>query len=165
MLVFIDESGCSGFKLARGADAVFAIGMVIFDDRESAWITEQRISSFRAHRGYVREFKFSKSSNRLRDEFFATVRSCPFRVRALVVEKAKIHDVALRLDDRTFYDFFMDQLVQRAASTLWRESEHRWIGRQALPACLEVPLEAARRRSCRRRADDRFTPKRSHAAR
>jgi hypothetical protein len=120
MLVFIDESGCSGFKLARGSDAVFAIGMVVFENRECALRTDRCIASFRERRGYVREFKFSKSGNRLRDEFFETVRGCPFRVRALIVEKANVQDAVLRSDDGAFYDYFMGRLVQRAAPTLRR---------------------------------------------
>lgn len=30
MLVFIDESGCCGFRFARGADPVFAVAIVVF---------------------------------------------------------------------------------------------------------------------------------------
>ncbi len=41
MLVFIDESGCPGFKFTRGCDPVFGIGMVIFANGDDARITEQ----------------------------------------------------------------------------------------------------------------------------
>src|SRR5262245_58240838 len=40
MVVFIDESGCCGFKLARGSDPVFAIAMVIFRNALDAARTE-----------------------------------------------------------------------------------------------------------------------------
>lgn len=69
MLVFIDESGCPGFKFTRGSDPVFGIGMVIFADRAAATRTEQAIAAVRQRTGHKPEFKFSKSSDRLRDEF------------------------------------------------------------------------------------------------
>jgi uncharacterized protein YcsI (UPF0317 family) len=118
MLVFIDESGCSGFKLTRGSDAVFAIGMVIFDDRESARRTERSIEQYRVHTGHRDEIKFSRSSNRARDDFFAAVSGCPFRIRALVVEKERVENALLRVDHEAFYSFFIGQLARRAAGSL-----------------------------------------------
>jgi hypothetical protein len=85
MLVFIDESGCTGFKLSRGSDSVFAIGMVIFADGESAAQTERCIQRVRERSRHNSEFKFSKSSDRLRDDFLSSMVECPFVVRALVV--------------------------------------------------------------------------------
>lgn len=70
MLVFIDESGCPGFKFARGSDPVFGIGMVIFSTGADARLTEQAMMAVRERTGHKPEIKFSKSSDELRDTFF-----------------------------------------------------------------------------------------------
>lgn len=118
MLVFIDESGCSGFKLARGSDAIFAIGMVIFDDRECALRTERAIQEFRRRRAHHHEIKFSRCANEVRDQFFAAVAGCPFRIRALVVEKTCPRSAALGANHEAFYSFFVRELARRAAGSL-----------------------------------------------
>jgi len=43
MLVFIDESGCTGFKLNKGSSSHFVIAMVIFNDHKQAELTSQAI--------------------------------------------------------------------------------------------------------------------------
>ena len=47
MLVFIDESGCPGFKFTRGSDPVFGLGMIIFANGEDALATEQALLALR----------------------------------------------------------------------------------------------------------------------
>lgn len=69
MLVFIDESSCPGFKFARGSDPVFGIGMVVFSTGADARLTEQAMMAVRERTGQKPEFKFSKSSDELRDAF------------------------------------------------------------------------------------------------
>ena len=118
MLAFIDESGCPGFKLTRGSDAVFAIGMVVIETREDAVRTAASMAQFRAQAGFRREIKFAKSSDKMRDAFFESMRGCPFRFCALVVEKDRVQDRALRDNHEAFYEFFIGELVRRAASRL-----------------------------------------------
>jgi len=111
MLVLIDESGCPGFKFTRGSDPVFGIGMVIFADGEAARQTEHTIDRLRAQLGHRTEFKFSKSSDRLRDGFFSGVASCPFTLRALIVRKELLHSQHLRTDVDSFYNYFVRMLM------------------------------------------------------
>ncbi|MEJ0037418.1 MAG: DUF3800 domain-containing protein [Gammaproteobacteria bacterium] len=118
MLAFIDESDCPGFKLTRGSDAVFAIGMVIFESREDALRTAASMTQFRARTGHRHEIKFAKSSDKARDAFFEAVRGCPFRLCVLVVEKDQVQDPFPRGDHEAFYGFFVGELVRRAASRL-----------------------------------------------
>jgi hypothetical protein len=118
MLVFIDESGCSGFKLARGSDAVFVIGMVMFEDGEAARATQRQIESYRQRTGHRSEIRFSCSSDRTRDAFFEAVRDCPFKCCALIVEKDRVRDGALRVAGDPFYGFFVAELIRRAANRL-----------------------------------------------
>jgi hypothetical protein len=118
MLVFIDESGCSGFKLTRGSDSVFAVAMVTIANGADAALTQQAIARARQVSGHKPEFKFSKCSDDVRDAFFRTVCGAPFRVRAIVVEKERIYSPHLRADSGQFYSFFVKLLGQHDGNSL-----------------------------------------------
>ena len=111
MLIFIDESGDPGFKLGRGSTSHFVVAMVIFDKNEDAQYTAQVIKEALIDLKIRPEFKFSKSSDSKKDEFFARIKSCRFRVRALVVDKEKIYSKNLREDDKKFYNYFVRLLI------------------------------------------------------
>ena len=112
MLVFIDESGDSGFRLDRGSTAVFAVAMVIFEDHEQARLANHAIETLRAGWPGIQEFKFSKCSHDVRDAFFETVAPFDFRVRTLVVRKELIHSGRLRTDKQAFYRFFVKNMIK-----------------------------------------------------
>jgi len=112
MLVFIDESGCAGFKIAAGSDPVFGVGMVIFQDGERARITEACVRSLHARLGHQPEFKFSKCRDVVRDRFFEAVSNLPFRVRALLVDKQVLHSTHIRTNTDAFYSYFVKQLMR-----------------------------------------------------
>jgi hypothetical protein len=118
MLAFIDESGCPGFKLARSSDAVFALGMVIIENRADALRTAAAIAQFRARRGFSSELKFSKSSDAVRDGFFESVRHCPFKFCALIVKKTEVTSPKLSGTREDFYGVFMSELMRRASNRL-----------------------------------------------
>jgi len=118
VLVFIDESGCPGFKFTRGSDPVFGIGMVIFRDRPAAISTEQTLAALRQRIGHKPEFKFSKSSDDLRDQFFRAVAGCPFTVRALIVRKDALYSQRLRTDIDSFYNYFAKMLMAHDGEAL-----------------------------------------------
>jgi hypothetical protein len=118
MLAFIDESGCPGFKLTRGSDAVFAIGMVIFDTAEDALRTVTRIEQFRERVHHWHEIKFARSNDKVRDAFFSSVCDCPFRLCVLVVEKNKVRHPLFSQDREAFYEVCVGELVRRAAGRL-----------------------------------------------
>lgn len=111
MLVFIDESGDPGFKLGRGSTSHFVVAMVIFDKNEDAEFTAKVIKDALMDLKIRPEFKFSKTSDNKKDEFFSRVSKCKFRVRALVVDKEKIYSKNLREDDEKFYSYFVRLLI------------------------------------------------------
>ena len=111
MLIFIDESGDPGFKLARGSTSHFVVAMVIFDKNEDAELTSEVIKNALIDLKIKPEFKFSKSRDGIRDEFFNKIKHCKFRVRALVVDKKKIYSPNLRENDEKFYNYFVKQLI------------------------------------------------------
>lgn len=112
MLVFIDESGDPGFKVASGSSPVFVMAMVMFDNGEAARQTADAIERLRTKLGFRTEFKFNKSREEVRDAFFAAVAGCPFRVRAIVVEKERIRSSILREQKNAFYNFFLKTMVR-----------------------------------------------------
>lgn len=112
MLVFIDESGDAGFKLAKGSSPIFAAAMVIFHSRDAARRTSEVICDLRERTQVKPEFKFSKLSAANRDAFFTAVRDCDFRVRAIVVEKEKLYSPHLRTVKESFYSFFVKTMMK-----------------------------------------------------
>lgn len=118
MLVFIDESGCSGFKLTRGSDAIFAVAMVVLNDSAAARAATAAIERARELTGHKTEFKFSKCSADVRDTFFRSVTHAPFRVRALVVDKAHIYSPHLRTNTEAFYSYFVKLLGEHDGQRL-----------------------------------------------
>jgi hypothetical protein len=110
MLVFIDESGCSGFKLNRGSEQIFAVAMVVLNDSAAARTTTAAIERAREATGHKTEFKFSKCNDATRDAYFGAISRAPFRVRAIVVDKARIYSTHLRTDSEHFYSYFVKLL-------------------------------------------------------
>ena len=111
MLIFIDESGDPGFKLGRGSTSHFVVSMVIFDKNEDAESASKVIQQALDELKIKPEFKFNKSSDKVRDAFFDKIKSCKFRVRALVVDKERIYSKNLREDNEKFYNYFVRLLI------------------------------------------------------
>jgi hypothetical protein len=112
MLVFIDESGDAGFKMAAGSSPVFALAMVIFDDHRDAIRTQKVILRALERLGIRPEFKFNKCRAELRDSFFAAVADCRFRMRAVVVRKEIVGSARLRNSPESFYHFFLKTMMR-----------------------------------------------------
>jgi hypothetical protein len=111
MLVLIDESGDAGFKLERGSTGVFVVALCAFTSSEAARETEAAIAGVAARLRIAGEFKFNKTRHELRDAFFRAVLPTQFLVRAIVVEKRKIHSPYLRAEKEKFYSFFVRQML------------------------------------------------------
>lgn len=115
MLIFLDESGDSGFKKARGSSSTFVITLVIFNDpldAEETALTIKRLRRRLALRDEF-EFKFSKCSAEFRSEFFQAVAGSPFRVRSLVVRKDVVESPELQKKRDSFYGYFVRQVIHR----------------------------------------------------
>ena len=112
MLVLIDESGCPGFKLAKGSTPYFVVGMIIFKEFAQAEMASKAIGELRQTLSINPEFKFSKTRPQVKDTFFEEVCKYDFEVRALVVNKTKIYSSKLRNDTDSFYNYFVKSLMQ-----------------------------------------------------
>lgn len=109
VLIFIDESGDTGFKFEKGSSRYFVVVLVIFEDTLDAEEVSLKIKRLKRKLGWgeATEFKFSGTSNRFRKEFFEVVKGGPFRFVALAVDKTKFAEE--RLQGRRFYDYILAQ--------------------------------------------------------
>ena len=114
MLVFIDESGDPGFKVKRGSTSYFVVALVIFDDELEAEETALKIKKLRRSLKKTDrfEFKFNKCSKKYRIKFLSTVKSCKFRVRAIVFQKDKIYSKNLRISKDRFYNYAIKMVLK-----------------------------------------------------
>ena len=119
-LVFIDDSGDAGFKLAKGSSKFFVISAVIFDDNLEAEKTALAIKELRRElfkRDDV-EFKFHKSNKNTRKIFLEKISKYDFRVRCLVVDKEVIYSKQLRADRNSFYGYIIKTMLKHSNDTI-----------------------------------------------
>jgi len=112
MLVFIDESGDPGFKIAKGSSDHFAVALVAFKDIDQSLRATKAIDSVAKGMRSYSEFKFSKSRPEIRDAFFEAVAPYDFCVRAIVIRKEDIYSRKLRTDKASFYSFFVKSMLK-----------------------------------------------------
>ena len=112
MLVFIDESGCSGFKIDKGSSPYFVVAMVVFHSEDEAQIVSREIDQVRKAVGHKPEFKFSKCRYDVRDAFCKSASAFDFVIRAIVVDKSKIYSPALKSSTESFYNYFVKMMMQ-----------------------------------------------------
>jgi hypothetical protein len=120
MLVFIDDSGDAGFKLDRGSTPFFVIAGVIFDDDLEALKVKVAIKELKRKLKFLdsMEFKFFKSSDDVRKIFLETINPFNFRIRAIVIDKAKIRSDELKHNKNSFYSYVIKTVLQNNNETI-----------------------------------------------
>jgi len=120
MLAFIDDSGDPGFKLDSGSTKVFVIAIVIFDDNLQAENTSVAIKNLKRKLKLPDdvEFKFCKTNNNYKEEFFKTINNFDFRIRSLVVRKEKIYSPELRNNKESFYSYCIKEALKNNNNTI-----------------------------------------------
>lgn len=120
MLVFIDESGDTGFKVQKGSSAHFVISLIIFDDDLEAEETALIIKKFkkRLNKSDRFEFKFNKCDISLRSDFLNLVKNCNFRVRSIVLNKDALYSQNLRKEKELFYNFALRNVLEYNNDTI-----------------------------------------------
>lgn len=89
-LIFLDESGDTGFQFQSGSSRYFVVVMVIFEQPVDAERVNAAIAALREELRLPRryEFRFSTGAKtRIREAFFKALLPYPFHYRALVVNK------------------------------------------------------------------------------
>ena len=120
MLVFIDDSGDTGFKFEKGSTSHFIIAMVIFDDELEAEKTAVAIKELKRDIGFgdKTEFRFFKTKDIYKIKFLKTINKFNFRIRCLVVDKSIIHSSELQNNKNSFYAYFIKETLKNNNSTI-----------------------------------------------
>lgn len=120
MLIFLDESGDPGFKFDKGSSTHFVIALVIFDNPLDAEETALAIKRLRERLSLKQqyEFKFNKTSDSFKHQFFEVMRGKNFRVRAMVVDKRILHSNKLKGEKESFYSYFVGEVMKQNDGTI-----------------------------------------------
>jgi len=103
----MDESGDCGFKFDSGSSKFFVLVAVYIatlgDDNIT--VIGEAIKKLKIQHNLTEnfEFKFSRSKERLRKDFFQTIARLPIKYKAIIVEKSKINSPILRHQPQQLY--------------------------------------------------------------
>ena len=124
MLVFIDDSGDPGFKLDKGSSEFFVISAVIFDDNLEAEKTAIAIKELKRKIGFPDsvEFKFNKSSKKVRKQFLQTIKPFDFKIRSIVINKKIIYSYELKNNRNSFYSYAIKSLLKYSNASILNAS-------------------------------------------
>lgn len=120
MLIFMDESGDTGFKLNKVSSKYFVLTAVIFDSLEEAEKANEAVKEVRKElkRSESLEFKFSTGTNDAAKELFLRKLSkCNFRYRSVVIDKKTLMQREPNPKD-SIYMLVADQLFLRAKNRI-----------------------------------------------
>lgn len=89
MLIFIDESGDSGFKIDKGSSAFFVVSLVIFENHEEALFCDIEIDKLKKELSWNKnsEFHFKNNSDKIREIFIKRVSDFNFYYGCIVIDK------------------------------------------------------------------------------
>lgn len=106
MIIAIDDSGDPGFKFNYGSSEWFAIAAVFFENDLDAESAALKIKELRKALGWnaLHEFKFRKTSDALRQQFFFVVQKLNFRAVVKIVDKRKFEGGSLKKNPSMFYN-------------------------------------------------------------
>lgn len=104
MLIFMDESGDTGFKLGQGSSAYFVIMLVLVKDPPLAKAIREDLETLRGDLRWHKEFHFSKTPDNVRESFLSITARHPLLFRAIVIPKGFIYTEFLKTDSEAFYN-------------------------------------------------------------
>lgn len=120
MLVFIDDSGDPGFKFDKGSTAFFVIACIIFSDDlevERVGVSIKELKRALKFPDEV-EFKFNKSSRKIRERFLKSVNGFDFKIRCLIIDKRIIKSDKLKNDKNSFYSYAIKSLLENSGGSI-----------------------------------------------
>lgn len=118
MYVFIDDSGDPGFQFNGGSTRHVVLAACIFYTRDAMGSTIRKIDSarllnisdFNEHR-FLREFKYHKTKERLKNQFFNAVKDADFQIRVIIVDKSVIWSERWKKSPETMKNELIYQLL------------------------------------------------------
>ena len=115
-LIFMDESGDTGFKFTKGSSGFFVLCLVIFDKPKKAEKASSRIKLLRKELKLPDkfEFKFSTTTTtKIKETFLKTVKNENFFYRAVVVNKKKLASLHSHQKQELLYLITAETLLLR----------------------------------------------------
>lgn len=94
--MYLDDSGDGGFKFGQGSTSHLVMAASIFRDPEHITAAADLIEQCSRHNRQTREFKYSKTKDRVKDCFFRCITPATFDVRTIIIEKRLIYSDHLR---------------------------------------------------------------------
>jgi len=110
---FLDDSGDPGLEGKASSSSYFALAMVQLTERTP--LPDLALTRQQLHLPSNFEFKYHKTTFEQKTLFFRTVRSLPFRVRAVVVHKSGLPDRYLTLSGQELTVEFIVNLTLRSS--------------------------------------------------
>lgn len=113
MHVYLDDSGCGGFKFGQGSTSHLVMAACVF--REPAHIADfaQRAVECAAHNRLNSEFKYSSTKDRVKDCFFGCIAPSSFDVRAIIIDKRLIYSDHLRKSPAALKSYAIRMLLTK----------------------------------------------------
>lgn len=113
-LVFIDDSGDPGFKIKNGSGRVFVIACVVFDNEYTAGFADASIRALKSKLDWPQnfEFKFHRTNDKEKKEFFINTKDMEFSVWATVVDKTKI-EIDNAAEMKSFYQKIITATISK----------------------------------------------------
>jgi hypothetical protein len=119
MLVFIDESGDTGFKFKEGSSDYFIIVLVVFEDFDQANLCDQRIQQLKTELGKKQdwEFHFKTNTHKIRETFLKAVLPYNFFYYGIVINKSKMLGTTFE-NKENFYRYTCSLVFENAKDKL-----------------------------------------------
>jgi len=157
VLVYVDESGDPGFDIERGSTPLFVVTAAVFRTEDAADACRDRIKAIRGELKLpaTAEFKFSKSSNRVREYFLNAVAAHDFFYMSAVFDKRKLAVPDLRIK-KAFYQYvigFAFELLKPHIEDAFLEIDRgggEEFGRHLTRHIAEISKEASGKRTVKR---------------
>jgi hypothetical protein len=115
MLIFLDESGDTGFKFDLESSKYFSIGIVIFNDTEEAEACDIRIEQLKKEleKPSNFEFHYTKNSNAIKEKFFKAISPYAFFYYGIVINKPALYGEGFK-NKESFYKYICSLVLENA---------------------------------------------------
>lgn len=125
MFVFIDDSGDCGLDFTGGSSTHLVMSAVVLRDREAIRQAMSAVASARyavTPEGkeivYKREFKYYSSSAQMKERFFDSLKSVPFDLRAIILDKRSLRSGHLRENPNSMKSYLIRQMLCNTRGTV-----------------------------------------------
>ncbi|MGV0367218.1 DUF3800 domain-containing protein [Corynebacterium aurimucosum] len=118
MNIYIDDSGCGGFKFGQGSSVHLVFAAIIFDDPAALGDLSQKIGEVKKRFNYQGEIKFNKSKDVVRCSLLEAVGQSKCRIRMISADKRYIYRENLRNSPPALKSFLIRMLLSKHHGTI-----------------------------------------------